>query len=519
MSDAGSKSRAGGAPPVPPRPLSDEDARPDPERVVVPWTALWIALVFAIGVSLFVGFSPYRHVHSVAQLAVDVIARRIVVYHIAAPVSAALLWALGVLVADRAARSWSRRWRWALGLGIAGVVPVIGIARIVDVRMSGLPIAHSLGWEAAWGALGGAALGWCLGRVCESGRGVWWKLPLVVVAWGLGLLAARHVIRFGLLYPWPATEGMILGLDASWGMLGELKWFALHIAVVAAIAWRLSVALPEPLETGEPRESMLTRLRAGKRGRLVGALACVAVALLGAFALKVVRETALRRATGKGDIETVRGLLDSGVDPSAANPTEGHTALHYAAWYGSTEMVELLLERGAHPNARTRPWGATPLYLAVPRPDVVELLLERGADPNQTLRKGGRDEAGVVNRMGRLYYWYYMQQSYEVAGDTPLHRAARWESGFDCVRPLLEHGADPNAQNADGRTPLHVGAASPHDSTVQMQRLLDGGADPSIRNAAGDTPLDIVDRSRRINHPSVDLLRESMKDDAPEQAD
>lgn len=45
------------------------------------------------------------------------------------------------------------------------------------------------------------------------------------------------------------------------------------------------------------------------------------------------------------------------------------------------------------------------------------------------------------------------------SGKTPLHRACV-HGAHDCVRDLLEAGADPNAQDSNDRTPLMDGNSS-----------------------------------------------------------
>jgi hypothetical protein len=58
------------------------------------------------------------------------------------------------------------------------------------------------------------------------------------------------------------------------------------------------------------------------------------------------REVALIVAAMHGRLETVRALLDAGVDVNAT-PYCRQSALHYAAYIGRTEVVEELLARGA----------------------------------------------------------------------------------------------------------------------------------------------------------------------------
>jgi ankyrin repeat protein len=104
-----------------------------------------------------------------------------------------------------------------------------------------------------------------------------------------------------------------------------------------------------------------------------------------------------------------------------------------------------------------RPPESTPLVLASERGDVgtVEKLLAEGADANQRLR----------------------------SGDTALHRAARLGYG-DVVKALLAHGAEVDAKDDGGATPL-VDARS----AWVTEMLLDAGAAVEPEPAPYMTPL------------------------------
>ena len=52
---------------------------------------------------------------------------------------------------------------------------------------------------------------------------------------------------------------------------------------------------------------------------------------------------------------------------------------------------------------------------------------------------------------------------------------------------LLRHGADPNARDVWGNTPLHS-TPNPHIASL----LLQYGADPDLRNKEGLSPLDVA---------------------------
>ena len=57
---------------------------------------------------------------------------------------------------------------------------------------------------------------------------------------------------------------------------------------------------------------------------------------------------------------------------------------------------------------------------------------------------------------------------------------------------ILAAGADPNWQDPDGNTPMHLAIASPivAEPAYFVQALLQAGADRQVRNAAGRTALD-----------------------------
>jgi ankyrin repeat protein len=138
-------------------------------------------------------------------------------------------------------------------------------------------------------------------------------------------------------------------------------------------------------------------------------------------------------AAAVGDVDRLRVLLDE--DPSLAGAwsPDGAGALHLAAYFGRADAVQLLVARGADVNAHARGFnGVAPINSAAATSgsdeatstECVRILLEAGADSNARQR----------------------------GGSTALHAAAQSRCA-EMATLLLRQGADPDASTNDGRTP------------------------------------------------------------------
>jgi len=85
-----------------------------------------------------------------------------------------------------------------------------------------------------------------------------------------------------------------------------------------------------------------------------------------------------------------------------------------------------------------------------------------------------------------------------VAGELPIHLAAREGSGKEVVRLLKAEPALRDARTALGSTPLHLAAMNP--DTSAMAALIAAGADPNARDQDGSTPLHMAAYASRAEH-------------------
>ena len=262
----------------------------------------------------------------------------------------------------------------------------------------------------------------------------------------------------------------------------------------------------------------------------------------------------LLEACENGDAAVVEKLLKAGADPNTEQP-EGETALMTAARTGDVDSVKALIEHGARVNAVEHWRGQSALMWAAAEqhPDVVELLLQRGAEVNATSRvfdysrikikqgsvpmnypRGGFTALLFAARQGDLASGRTLLNAHadvnlgDPDGTTPLIEAIV-NFHFDFAAFLLEHGADPNARDSRGRSPLYA-AVDMHtldtstrpsrrlgdklDSLGVIRALLERGANPNVQLTAPIPPrgpLDDLDAS--MGAGATPFLRAAKADD------
>ena len=242
-----------------------------------------------------------------------------------------------------------------------------------------------------------------------------------------------------------------------------------------------------------------------------------------------------------GHFDLAVHLLEQGADPNLASdagttplhavlerewlmPTSySHPLHHFRQDTGYLELMERLLKEGADPNARLTDhlWflqynfdrlrmsfeGATPFWRAAFALDLdaMQLLVDYGAESDVWTKRGqdqrlsygdddNGDESGVppVPEGGPAMHAIHAASGvgYGEGYIANVHRHVP-DGWLPAIRYLVEErGADVNARDHNGYTPLHHAASRGDDEVVQY--LVSQGADVTVISRDGQTTADMA---------------------------
>jgi len=172
---------------------------------------------------------------------------------------------------------------------------------------------------------------------------------------------------------------------------------------------------------------------------------------------------------------------------------------------GHVEAVRYFLKKGADPDCS---YHCRDLFLSIKCVILHTPLIQSVADASLVIASLLLDYHADRNKGGRyLIGPRHLKHPDSIAFTPPLVLSA-YLGRSDFVRLLLQEGADPNLPAEDGRTALHFAAL--RRSFADCEILVRHGADANAKDVKGKTPLDMVRFfTYNLNQSIATLLREN----------
>jgi len=220
-----------------------------------------------------------------------------------------------------------------------------------------------------------------------------------------------------------------------------------------------------------------------------------------------------REAVFSGNLEKIRQLAgERKVFLTDAVDADGWTALGLAVLTGQPEVLKLLLELGCNPNVANGFDGDHPLVvLARTRledssktPLIADILLDAGSDPLAEVRY----QADTATRADAT-----QTPSFH---ETPLLCSIRFQN-IELLKKFIEHRVDINTLNPEtGTSALMLASALGYNNICNL--LIDNGAQVNASDFGGNTPLHLAVQGYGERVPVVQtLLQRGANPNAPNE--
>jgi len=202
----------------------------------------------------------------------------------------------------------------------------------------------------------------------------------------------------------------------------------------------------------------------------------------------IVHAEPIHDAATLGDLDLVQAELDKGIDVNIKDSEYGGTPLHFAAYGGSLNIVKFLLANEADIDVgNNRDWTALFYAAGEGHLDVVEFLIAKNA--NAGWRDDNLRRADYHSKKHKEITSLLLEQI-----EDSIFKAAEL-GDIDSVKQYLDGGVDVNNIAILGSA-LHYAIHANHKKVAEF--LIDRGANVNASNGWGRTPLFFINRSEEL---------------------
>ncbi|KAK9666582.1 hypothetical protein RND81_14G195500 [Saponaria officinalis] len=213
--------------------------------------------------------------------------------------------------------------------------------------------------------------------------------------------------------------------------------------------------------------------------------------------------TDIYTASVYGDLEKLKKFVEDGASLSKPDPN-GYYALQWAALNNFPHIVQYIIEHGGDVNAEDNSLQTALHWAAVRGSTVVaDLLLQNGARVEAADVNGYR-AVHVAAQYGQTAFLNHIIAKYNADfdaqdnnGRSPLHWAA-YKGFADTIRLLLFRDAIQSKQDNEGCTPLHWAAIRGHVESSNVLVHAGTKEELTVKDKAGFTPVQLaLDKGHR----------------------